>query len=202
MALTRFVTVTAEFLFRVLSYYHGIRTAPSSLMFSPLIILFSIIACTSCANSAGSPRRLGNGTICAILCCSEGSGLALVNMGVKNKPGVAKNIHQFKVITQVCIIIKKIIYCLIKMWRGKLMARKKTTAKNQNKTDTWPRGWTIIFLDGGMENIEKNCLQGLKRQNKMLANIICQGSYTYDLSKFHDFPWLFPWPFEIFHDLS
>ena len=24
-----------------------------------------------------------------------------------------------------------------------------------------------------MKNIEKNCLQGLKRQNKLLANIIC-----------------------------
>ena len=26
---------------------------------------------------------------------------------------------------------------------------------------------------GGMKNIEKNCLQGLKRQNKLFANIIC-----------------------------
>ena len=24
-----------------------------------------------------------------------------------------------------------------------------------------------------MKNIEKNCLQGLKRQNKLLANMIC-----------------------------
>ena len=24
-----------------------------------------------------------------------------------------------------------------------------------------------------MKNIEKNCLQGLKRQNKLFANIIC-----------------------------
>ena len=37
------------------------------------------------------------------------------------------------------------------------------------------KGRTIIFLDGGggMKNIEKNCLQGLKRQNKLFANIIC-----------------------------
>ena len=39
------------------------------------------------------------------------------------------------------------------------------------------KGRTIIFLEGGggggMKNIEKNCLQGLKRQNKLFANIIC-----------------------------
>ena len=28
-----------------------------------------------------------------------------------------------------------------------------------------------------------------------------QGSYTFDLLKFHDFPWFFPWPCEKFHDL-
>ena len=26
---------------------------------------------------------------------------------------------------------------------------------------------------GGMKNIEKNCLQGLKRQKKLFANIVC-----------------------------
>ena len=26
-----------------------------------------------------------------------------------------------------------------------------------------PKGRTIIFLEGGMKNIEKNCSQGLKR---------------------------------------
>ena len=33
----------------------------------------------------------------------------------------------------------------------------------------------LFFLGGGvgMTNIEKNCLQGLKRQNKLFANIIC-----------------------------
>ena len=35
------------------------------------------------------------------------------------------------------------------------------------------KGRTIIFLEGGMRNIEKNCLQSLKRQNKLLANTIC-----------------------------
>ena len=36
------------------------------------------------------------------------------------------------------------------------------------------KGRTIIFLEGGggMQNIEKNCLQGLTRQNKLFANII------------------------------
>ena len=37
------------------------------------------------------------------------------------------------------------------------------------------KGRTIIFLEvggGGMENIEKNCFQGLKLQNKLLANMI------------------------------
>ena len=36
------------------------------------------------------------------------------------------------------------------------------------------KGRTIIFLEGGGGgNIEKNCLQGLQRQNKLFANIIC-----------------------------
>ena len=36
------------------------------------------------------------------------------------------------------------------------------------------KGRTIIFLEGGgIKNIEKNCLQRLKRQNKLFANIIC-----------------------------
>ena len=34
------------------------------------------------------------------------------------------------------------------------------------------RGRTIIFLERGMKNIENNCLQGLKRQNKLFANVI------------------------------
>ena len=28
-----------------------------------------------------------------------------------------------------------------------------------------------------------------------------QGSYSFEPFKFHDFPWLFPWPFQVFHDL-
>ena len=39
------------------------------------------------------------------------------------------------------------------------------------------KGRTIIFLEGGggggVKNIEKTCLQGLKRQNKLFPNIIC-----------------------------
>ena len=38
------------------------------------------------------------------------------------------------------------------------------------------RDGTLFFWgEGGegMENIEKNCLQGLKRQNKLLPNMIC-----------------------------
>ena len=38
------------------------------------------------------------------------------------------------------------------------------------------KGRTIIFLEGrwggGMRNIEKNCLQGLKRQNELFADVI------------------------------
>ena len=30
---------------------------------------------------------------------------------------------------------------------------------------------------------------------------LSQGSYCSELFKFHDFPWLFPWPFQVFHDL-
>lgn len=39
------------------------RKAPSSLITSPFSIGFSIILCTRCPNSAGSPRRLGKGTV-------------------------------------------------------------------------------------------------------------------------------------------
>ena len=41
------------------------------------------------------------------------------------------------------------------------------------------KGRTIIFLEGGggggegMKNIEKKYVQGLNRQNKLLANMIC-----------------------------
>ncbi len=35
------------------------------------------------------------------------------------------------------------------------------------------KGRTIIFLEGGMKNIEKNCLQGLERLNKLFAKMIC-----------------------------
>ena len=44
-----------------------------------------------------------------------------------------------------------------------------------NAVSSRHKGRTIIFLEGGggMKNIEKNCLQGLKRQNKLFANIIC-----------------------------
>ena len=28
-----------------------------------------------------------------------------------------------------------------------------------------------------------------------------QGLYSFELFKFHDFPWLFPWPLQVFHDL-
>ena len=34
------------------------------------------------------------------------------------------------------------------------------------------KGRTVIFLEGGMRNILKNCLQSLKRQNKLFANVI------------------------------
>lgn len=34
-------------------------------------------------------------------------------------------------------------------------------------------GRAVIFLEGGKENVDQNCLQGLKRQNKLLANMIC-----------------------------
>ena len=32
-------------------------------------------------------------------------------------------------------------------------------------------------------------------------NSIVQGSYSFEFFKFHDFPWLLPWPFLVFHDL-
>ena len=32
-------------------------------------------------------------------------------------------------------------------------------------------------------------------------NRFVQGSYSFEFFKFHDFPWLFPWPFPVFHDL-
>ncbi len=36
------------------------------------------------------------------------------------------------------------------------------------------KGWPNFFLEGGgMKIIEKNCLQGLERQNKLFANTIC-----------------------------
>ena len=34
------------------------------------------------------------------------------------------------------------------------------------------KGRTIIFLEGRYKKYWKNCLQGLKRQNKLFANVI------------------------------
>ena len=56
-----------------------------------------------------------------------------------------------------------------------------------------------------LHNIPSQCIKdnNLYKLSVNVQQIICmQGSYTYDLSKFHDFPWLFPWRFEIFHDRS
>ena len=36
----------------------------------------------------------------------------------------------------------------------------------------------------------------------IISGIMLQGSYSFELFKFHDFPWLFPWPFQAFQDLK
>src|SRR5207249_5367416 len=45
-------------------YLAAMRRAPSSRITEPFSIEFSIICRANCANSAGRPRRAGNGTDC------------------------------------------------------------------------------------------------------------------------------------------
>ena len=42
-----------------------------------------------------------------------------------------------------------------------------------------------------------------QKQEIHLCSQACkrQGSYSFELFKFHDFPWLFPWPFQVFQYL-
>ncbi len=65
------------------------RMAPSKRITSPLIMGFSAIAVTRCANSAGSPRRDGKGTCLARKLCTFSGNPA--RSGVENRPEGRKN---------------------------------------------------------------------------------------------------------------
>jgi hypothetical protein len=61
-----YVTMRHDILYLTYATLYGcMRKEPSSLMVSPLSILFSIMACTNAAYSDGLPSRLGNGTVAA-----------------------------------------------------------------------------------------------------------------------------------------
>lgn len=64
--------------------YGIILKAPSSRITSPFSIGFSIILCTNCANSAGSPNRFGNGVAFDKNAITLSGRFA--NKGVLNKP--------------------------------------------------------------------------------------------------------------------
>ena len=72
--------------------------------------------------------------------------------------------------------------------------------------DSWPRvGRYVRRKVSKLPKIWK--LKFVKRfkQESMLTihwkSNCCEGLYSFELFKFHDFPWLFPWPFQIFYDL-
>ncbi len=65
------------------------RMAPSKRITSPLIMGFSAIAVTRCANSAGSPRRDGKGTCLARKLCTFSGNPA--RSGVENRPEGKEN---------------------------------------------------------------------------------------------------------------
>ena len=57
--------------------------------------------------------------------------------------------------------------------------------------------WLILnTLEWHLDQHSSTCLSILGWHT-----IHTQGSYSFELFKFHDFPWTFPWPFQVFQDL-
>ena len=51
------------------------------------------------------------------------------------------------------------------------------TVQSRARVGQSAKGRTIIFLEGGDEKFEKECLQSLKRQNKLFAQLQNNNSY-------------------------
>ena len=71
---------------------------------------------------------------------------------------------------------------------------------------TWLLHYLLLFMNCacGVGKFTKSWLWTCKSSkifSILWAGRLAQSSYSFELFKFRDFPWLFPWPFQVFHNL-
>ena len=59
----------------------------------------------------------------------------------------------------------------------------------------------LCLLHGNVEHISNTARSG-EESGLISQKSRLQGSYSFELFKFHDFPWIFLWPSLVFHDLK